>query len=65
MTAEMITNYLRNGKQNGQNGYSRPVKTETSHFWDKIQINEWTFSLFLFVLSLSITVGKLYINYGT
>ncbi|XP_076283566.1 uncharacterized protein LOC143210531 isoform X2 [Lasioglossum baleicum] len=32
---------------------------------DKLQINEWSFILLLFVMSLSIFLGKLYINYGT
>lgn len=31
---------------------------------EKLEINEWTFSFLLFVFSLSIVLGKLYINYG-
>jgi len=30
----------------------------------RIRLNEWTFSLSLLVLSLSIVLGKLYVNYG-
>ncbi|XP_078035394.1 uncharacterized protein LOC144469243 isoform X2 [Augochlora pura] len=36
----------------------------TVRLWDKLQINEWTFILFLFFMSLTIVLGKLYINYG-
>lgn len=37
---------------------------DTERFWTKVQITEWTFSLFLFTLSLSIVLAKLCINYG-
>jgi len=30
----------------------------------RIRLNEWTFSLSLLALSLSIVLGKLYVNYG-
>jgi len=30
----------------------------------RIRLNEWTFSLTLLALSLSIVLGKLYVNYG-
>lgn len=39
--------------------------TTSTRLWEKLQINEWTFSLLLFLLSLSIVLGKLYINYGS
>lgn len=32
--------------------------------WNKLQINEWSFSFLLFLMSLTIVLGKLYINYG-
>lgn len=39
-------------------------KEEPARFWTKIRLNEWTFSLSLLGLSLSIVIGKLYANYG-
>ena len=39
--------------------YTAPVR-----LWRKLQINEWIFSCLLFIMSLSIVLGKLYINYG-
>ncbi|XP_070166474.1 uncharacterized protein [Polyergus mexicanus] len=39
-------------------------KDEPARFWTKIRLNEWTFSLSLLGLSLSIVIGKLYANYG-
>lgn len=36
-----------------------------SRLWKRLQMNEWTFSLLLFLFSLSIVLGKLYINYGS
>ncbi|XP_017788649.1 PREDICTED: uncharacterized protein LOC108571171 [Habropoda laboriosa] len=32
---------------------------------ERLQINEWTFSCLLFIISLTIVLGKLYINYGS
>ncbi|XP_031833430.1 uncharacterized protein LOC116427337 [Nomia melanderi] len=39
--------------------YAAPVR-----LWNKLQINEWTFSFLLFLMSLTVVLGKLYINYG-
>ncbi|KZC06436.1 PREDICTED: uncharacterized protein LOC107194945 [Dufourea novaeangliae] len=39
--------------------YAAPVR-----LWRKLQINEWTFIFLLFIMSLTIFLGKLYINYG-
>lgn len=36
----------------------------TRRFSREIQINEWTFSLFLFIVSLTIVTSKLIIRYG-
>ena len=33
-------------------------------FWGIIKIDEWTFTLILFVFSMIIVIGKLIINYG-
>ncbi|XP_033193150.1 ADP-ribosylation factor-like protein 6-interacting protein 6 [Bombus vosnesenskii] len=33
--------------------------------WKRLQINEQNFSLVLFIVSLSIVLGKIYINYGS
>ncbi|XP_076547439.1 uncharacterized protein LOC117602688 isoform X2 [Osmia lignaria lignaria] len=40
--------------------YTAPVR-----LWRKLQINEWIFSCLLFIMSLSIVLGKLYINYDS
>lgn len=40
------------------------VKKNTIRIRDRFEINEWTFSLFLFCFSLSIVIGKLFLNYG-
>lgn len=32
--------------------------------WERLQMNEWNFICLLFIVSLSIVLGKLYINYG-
>lgn len=39
-------------------------KGKPARFWTSIRLNEWTFSLSLLALSLSIVIGKLYANYG-
>lgn len=33
--------------------------------WERLQMNEWNFICLLFIVSLSIVLGKLYINYGS
>lgn len=38
--------------------------TEPVRLWKRLQINEQNFSLVLFIVSLSIVLGKIYINYG-
>ncbi|XP_024946373.1 uncharacterized protein LOC112495179 isoform X2 [Cephus cinctus] len=54
--------YRANGRSNG---YVGTYVTEGQNgFRTKLQINEWTFSLFLFVLSLGIVIGKLFVSYG-
>ncbi|XP_014477771.1 PREDICTED: uncharacterized protein LOC106746087 [Dinoponera quadriceps] len=40
-----------------------PVE-EPATFWRKLSVNEWTVSVSLFLFSLSMTLGKLYFNYG-
>ncbi|XP_063972811.1 uncharacterized protein LOC135160317 [Diachasmimorpha longicaudata] len=40
------------------------IEKNFSHFLHKITINEWTFSLFLFVMSLTIVAVKLAVMYG-
>ncbi|XP_011308890.1 uncharacterized protein [Fopius arisanus] len=53
--------------RNGRNFGERNEKIETSFirdFWRKININEWTFSLFLLGLSLTIVAVKLVVMYG-
>ncbi|XP_033328051.1 uncharacterized protein LOC117221311 isoform X1 [Megalopta genalis] len=61
MMAEKKSDLHLNGKNviERRNNYAAPVR-----LWDKLEINEWTFSLFLFVMSLTIVLGKLYMNYG-
>ncbi|XP_076165704.1 uncharacterized protein LOC143145827 [Ptiloglossa arizonensis] len=50
------------------NGTNKLVKDKNcatpARIWKKFQINEWTFSFLLFVMSVSIVLGKLYVNYG-
>ncbi|XP_033328052.1 ADP-ribosylation factor-like protein 6-interacting protein 6 isoform X2 [Megalopta genalis] len=60
MMAEKKSDLHLNGKNviERRNNYAAPVR-----LWDKLEINEWTFSLFLFVMSLTIVLGKLYMNY--
>lgn len=53
---------LTNGNSNRVGDEIR--KEEPARFWTKIRLNEWTFSLSLLGLSLSIVIGKLYANYG-
>ncbi|KAL6444870.1 hypothetical protein ACFW04_002117 [Cataglyphis niger] len=53
---------LTNGNSNRVGDEIR--KEESARFWTKIRLNEWTFSLSLLGLSLSIVIGKLYANYG-
>lgn len=62
MTVQKMRSYLENGKHNGigQAGKTPIIST----LWNNLRINEWTFSLFLFVLSLAIVAGKLILNYG-
>ncbi|XP_076638192.1 uncharacterized protein LOC143350167 [Colletes latitarsis] len=52
--------YLNGNNKLVQNeNYTAPVR-----LWNKLQINERTFSCLLFIMSLSIVLGKLYVNYG-
>ncbi|XP_025158900.1 uncharacterized protein LOC105191094 isoform X2 [Harpegnathos saltator] len=50
---------------NGNGNFAAAVMDEKpTTFWRKLRINEWTFSVSLFLFSLSMTLGKLYFNYG-
>ncbi|XP_072749424.1 uncharacterized protein [Anoplolepis gracilipes] len=50
---------------NGNGSLSEDIRKEKpARFWTKVRLNEWTFSLSLLALSLSIVIGKLYANYG-
>ncbi|XP_043272067.1 uncharacterized protein [Venturia canescens] len=62
MVEKTFTEYLKNGKKNGviSTGDTKLRKISMN-----FQINEWTFTVFLVVLSLAIVAGKLYINYGS
>ncbi|XP_043255306.1 uncharacterized protein LOC122399041 [Colletes gigas] len=52
--------YLNGSNKLVQNeNYTAPVR-----LWNKLQINERTFSCLLFMMSLSVVLGKLYVNYG-
>ncbi|XP_015524855.1 uncharacterized protein [Neodiprion pinetum] len=54
-----------NGWKPSNNGHAETETNKNYHgFREKLQINEWTFSLFLFCFSLSIVIGKLLLNYG-
>lgn len=48
------TDNLMTGKN-----YTVPVR-----LWERLQINERNFSFLLFIISLTIVLGKIYINYG-
>ncbi|KAL0131669.1 hypothetical protein PUN28_002897 [Cardiocondyla obscurior] len=39
-------------------------KAAPVRLWSRIGVNEWSFSLSLFALSLAVVLSKLYINYG-
>ena len=49
---------------NGTNDLARNKDSEPARLWRQIQLNERSCSFLLFVMSLSIVLGKLYINYG-
>ncbi|XP_012139082.2 uncharacterized protein LOC105662318 [Megachile rotundata] len=60
MTEKKLHLYSNGAKELMTNkDYIAPVR-----LWKKLQINEGTFSCLLFIMSLSIVLGKLYINYG-
>ncbi|KOX78852.1 ADP-ribosylation factor-like protein 6-interacting protein 6 [Melipona quadrifasciata] len=51
--------YRTDGLMTGKN-YTVPVR-----LWERLQINERSFSFLLFIISLTIVLGKIYINYGS
>ena len=69
----VFTNYINMNKnsevQTNGNGFfkhfgERKQVAKDPNFWRRVEFNEWTFSLLLFVFSLIIVVSKLTINYG-
>ncbi|KAG7204039.1 hypothetical protein KM043_001898 [Ampulex compressa] len=50
---------------NGDSKFVKRTNTKQVWLWERIRMNEWTFSLLLFVISLIIVLGKLYTNYGS
>jgi len=48
---------------NGNGNLTETQKSTPASFWSKIRVNEWTFSMMLFIFSLAIIVIKLYLNY--
>ncbi|XP_012057181.1 PREDICTED: uncharacterized protein LOC105620288 [Atta cephalotes] len=48
---------------NGNGNLTETQKSMPASFWSRIRVNEWTFSLMLFIFSLAIIVIKLYLNY--
>lgn len=59
-----MTEKKSNLLSNGIDELARSKNDEPVRLWKRIHINEWTCSLLLFLMSLSIVLGKLYINYG-
>lgn len=49
---------------NGTNELARNKDSEPARLWRQIELNERSCSFLLFVMSLSIVLGKLYVNYG-
>ncbi|KYQ48059.1 hypothetical protein ALC60_13019 [Trachymyrmex zeteki] len=48
---------------NGNGNLAETQKSMPARLWSSIRLNEWTFTLMLFTFSLTIIVGKLYMNY--
>ncbi|XP_017890103.1 uncharacterized protein LOC108630987 [Ceratina calcarata] len=54
-----------NGSAEGKDLVGSKDDKGTSRFWHRIQRNEWTFTLLLLLISLSMILKKLYTYYGS